>query len=284
MSVHHNVFAQDRGSALTQTVTGLFDNGGNVFGQAGPLGDKFSAGAGNPGGGVCDFDRDGVQDAFRSTGVTWWYFSSLLGRWVWLRESPLSPNDSLRDINGDGRCDVPTSEGAFLTPPGAGFDVTRPADQVSTIGRPVDLPLVQVGGGPLAWRAFGLPPGLWIDAGTGRIMGTPSQGGSYQVRFRARDTNDAIVDGYFQWTIDPNNTPVPIRVPFVIGTSISQATGALSTAGLGTPTQHDVVDGSCNEAVGTVIGQIPSAGTLEPPGFAVHLEVEAWPTGHQSCN
>ena len=283
MSVHNNVFAQDRSHALTQTVIGLIDNGGNVFGQAGPLGDKFAAGAGDPGGGVCDFDRDGVQDAFRTTGVTWWYFSSLLGRWIWLRESPLTANNTLHDINGDGRCDVPTSAGVFFTPSSAGFDVTQPGNQVGTIGQPVNLPLVQVGAGSLAWRAFGLPPGLWIDAGTGRFGGTPTQDGSYLVQFRARDGRDDIVQGYFQWTIGPN-TPAPIRVPFVIGTSVSQASGALRSAGLGTPTQHNVVDANCNEAVGTVLDQIPSAGTLEPPGFAVHLEVEAWPGGGRSCN
>jgi len=45
-----------------------------------------------------------------------------------------------------------------------------------------------------------------------------------------------------------------------------------------------VVDGNCNEPVGTVIGQVPSAGTVESAGFVVHLEIEAWPTGRRVCN
>ena len=55
-------------------------------------------------------------------------------------------------------------------------------------------------------------------------------------------------------------------------------------AGLGNPSQHDVVDRNCNEPVGTVISQVPSAGTQEPVGFVVHLEVETWPTGRAVCN
>ena len=104
------------------------------------------------------------------------------------------------------------------------------------------------------------------------------------MRFRARDAKDATVEGYFQWTIDPANTPVPIRVPFVVGKSFSEASGVLRSAGLGTPTQHEVVDGSCAKDVGTVIGQTPSSGTLEAPGFVVHLEVEAWPKPPKKCN
>src|SRR5262249_21361339 len=155
------------------------------------LDQAFSKGAGDPGGPGCDFDRDGVSDAFRAPGVTWWYFSSLLGHWVYLNQSADIKGITLDDVNGDGRCDVTTSTGTYLTPRAASFDITLPADQAATVGQATSLQLAQVGGGLLIWGATGLPPGLSIDRSTGLIQGTPSQAGSYTVQFGARDARDA---------------------------------------------------------------------------------------------
>jgi beta-lactam-binding protein with PASTA domain len=73
-----------------------------------------------------------------------------------------------------------------------------------------------------------------------------------------------------------------IVVPGVVGLRQSSAISALRAAGLGGPTLHTTIDPNCNEAIGTVVGQNPSAGALEPAGFSVNLQIEAWP--NQGCS
>jgi hypothetical protein len=117
MSVHNNVFAQYRSSALTQTETGLHDDGGNLFGVSDPISSlfRFQADAAA----TCDFDGDGSNDRFWATGATWWYFSSLSGHYQFLNQSSLGTlgQHTLSDVNQDGLCDVTTPDGqTFLTP------------------------------------------------------------------------------------------------------------------------------------------------------------------------
>jgi hypothetical protein len=92
-------------------------------------------------------------------------------------------------------------------------------------------------------------------------------------------------------TVEPAGSPVnltvsksAIVVPNVTSLPLSQAISALRAAGLGDPTQHTAVDANCNEPIGTVTGQSPTAGTLEPAGFSVNLQIEAWPTRGCSTN
>lgn len=71
-------------------------------------------------------------------------------------------------------------------------------------------------GDPLTYSASGLPPGLAINAGTGRIVGTfpadASHGGPYVVTVRATDSTGAFVEMTF--TITVNNVP-PILVGII---------------------------------------------------------------------
>ena len=57
--------------------------------------------------------------------------------------------------------------------------LTNPGNQASTVGTSVDLQPTasDPNGDPLRWSASGLPPGLGIDVGSGRISGTPSAAG-----------------------------------------------------------------------------------------------------------
>ena len=268
MSVHGNVFAQDHDSALTQTVSGLHDNGGNTYGAT-YLMTSFRNGAGNPGGPGCDFDRDGVADAFRATGVTWWYFSSLLGHWVYLNFSSAGlAGTTLQDVNGDGRCDVTTSAGVFDTPSGAPFDLAQPADQTSTVGHPAGLQLSRSGSGALTWGATGLPPGLAIDTASGHISGTPSQAGTYTVTFGADDARGATVNGAFRWTVNPD-----LRVvPDLDADTPTAASQALQAAGLVLGSVGTILtdDKSLN---GLVASQAFSPGTQIPAGSAVSVSL-----------
>lgn len=153
-----------------------------------------------------------------------------------------------------------------------------PGNQQTVLGSNASVTLSATGGtAPYTWSVSGLPPGLTSQGGT--ISGSPTTAGSFPVSAVATDvTGERSGPVSFTWTV------AVITVPDVTGLLVSTATGRLRAAGLGQPTQHNVVDANCNEPVGTVIGQVPAAGTTEPAGFVVHLEVETWPTGHQVCN
>ncbi len=57
--------------------------------------------------GSCDFDGDGLDDEFMTTGRTWWFNSGGDRHWVYLHASTLHiAGLMLRDVTGDGKCDV----------------------------------------------------------------------------------------------------------------------------------------------------------------------------------
>ena len=57
--------------------------------------------------GVCDFDRDGKDDLFLATGVSWWFASGARMHWTFLStHTERLSQVGLGDFNGDGTCDV----------------------------------------------------------------------------------------------------------------------------------------------------------------------------------
>jgi hypothetical protein len=94
--VASNVFANSRDDAIRQNQSGNLREWNNTF-NASPDVERY-----------CDFDGDGVVDQFLATGATWWYRSTLTGyRWTYLNQSTKKIGQlTLRDTNGDGRCDV----------------------------------------------------------------------------------------------------------------------------------------------------------------------------------
>jgi hypothetical protein len=98
MNVAHNVFAQGNiDDAVDQETTGLCEHD-NTFHVTSWDASKH-----------CDFDGDGIDDTFVTTGETWWY---VVGRgvgypWVYLNTQPLNGAQvTLVDVNGDHKCDV----------------------------------------------------------------------------------------------------------------------------------------------------------------------------------
>jgi hypothetical protein len=97
MTVGNNVFASDDlGDAVQQAESGLLveDNNQTGFDGSSTLGH-------------CDFDADGVNDAFMATGATWWFSARGTGPWTYLNTSKKRLSDvSLGYFDADPRCDV----------------------------------------------------------------------------------------------------------------------------------------------------------------------------------
>src|SRR2546423_7637771 len=121
MEVKHNVFAHSdqwagifngvlSPGAMLQNAIGLTASE-NTYGLN-TFGDRRS----------CDFDGDGTPDSLIATGITWWYASSQLGgRGVYFDTSTTRVADlTLRDVDGDGRCDI-TDHGVVHLSNGTGI-------------------------------------------------------------------------------------------------------------------------------------------------------------------
>jgi hypothetical protein len=108
-------------AALVQTEGRNLYAANNTFG-AGALRDMISPIR-------CDFDGDGVRDFFYATGASWWYVGNDgYGNWVHLKTSTKRLGELvLRDVNGDGFCDVTDNNGAVhLTLPPQTVQVPAP--------------------------------------------------------------------------------------------------------------------------------------------------------------
>ncbi|HUR47323.1 MAG TPA: MBG domain-containing protein, partial [Candidatus Saccharimonadales bacterium] len=82
--------------------------------------------------------------------------------------------------------------------------VVAPGNQASYLGQTVSLQMIGSGpaGSVLTWSSSGLPAGLSINAGTGRISGTPTATGNSSVRITL--SNGASSDYKdFTWSIQP---------------------------------------------------------------------------------
>jgi hypothetical protein len=118
MYVKDNVFAHSVHDGGFVTPGAMVDNGIDLHDQGNTLGvNHFNERK------SCDFDADGVADSFMATGIGWWYTSSQLGgRWVFLRRSTtLLGSLTLRDVDGDGRCDVSDGTQVFRGTDGGVF-------------------------------------------------------------------------------------------------------------------------------------------------------------------
>ena len=96
--VDANVFAGSADDAieLSSNASGMERGSDNLFGvnESNNLGH-------------CDFDGDGIADAFMATRATWWFSSRGTGPWTFLRASTKRLSEvELGDLDGDHRCDV----------------------------------------------------------------------------------------------------------------------------------------------------------------------------------
>ncbi|MEU6146345.1 putative Ig domain-containing protein [Streptomyces sp. NPDC047081] len=100
---------------------------------------------------------------------------------------------------------TPNGTTAFTsgTTTGNTVTVTNPGSQSTTTGSSVSLQIsaTDSAGATLTYSASGLPTGLSISSSTGKITGTASTAGTYQVTVTATDSTGASGSASFSWTV-----------------------------------------------------------------------------------
>ena len=123
----------------------------------------------------------------------------------------------------------------------------NPGNQAGQVGTAVTLQLFadDPNGDTLTYGASGLPPGLFVNASTGAITGTPSASGTFNVVVTATDGVNTDSKS-FVWTIAQGppyvlNTPPP-PPPALVGSTVTFT--ASVTGGSGIQYQWDFDDGT----------------------------------------
>ncbi len=106
--------------------------------------------------------------------------------------------------------------------------LTAPGNQSSVAGTGVNLALTATdpNGDPLSYTAGGLPPGLTLNATTGRVSGTPTAPGTYSVTVAASDGYNSATTT-FSWVVSASGGG-----NIVLGTPLQPAP---TVAGVATP-------------------------------------------------
>jgi hypothetical protein len=173
----------------------------------------------------------------------------------------------LRDIDGDGRCDVVTATDVFFNRDPQPLALS-PGNVSTLISTPVSLDLSASGGvKPFTWQVAGLPPGLVANA-AGHISGSPAPDGP------ATSTVTATVTGAtglrssvsFTWTLTTH-------VPDLHG--LDQGMAPYSLAPLGLVLGNVTTVMNCTLVPGTIIGQTPAATAVVPKRSTVDIRVSS---------
>lgn len=256
MQVLGNVFAVDSSHAETQpdTVVGLVDAGQNTF-SADLRGFWVTEGV-HP----CDFDGDRVNDAFRASGASWWYYSTRAARWVAL-DTAQSTSVTFGDVNNDGLCDV-TSGSTRLTQPwleNVPALATTAPNLVGATQSAALLSLVSKGliAGTVTSVANAAPAGTVISA-------YPAAGAAARI---GSPVNLVVSLGGLQ-------------VPNVVGFDEADARQAIRAAGLSVGSVTKVRDDGWP---GTVLSQTPNGGGVAAAGTPVKLRVSLGPAPSPNC-
>jgi hypothetical protein len=104
--------------------------------------------------------------------------------------------------------------------------IVNPGNQSGTVGVAVDLQISasDPNGDVLSYGASGLPPGLGIGTSTGRVSGTPTTAGTYEVMVTVSD-GSASDSATLGWSVFPSGPfllhPLPPNPPQPVETPVS---------------------------------------------------------------
>jgi hypothetical protein len=263
----------------------------------------------------CDFNADGMPDSFIATGATWWYYSPRLESWRHLRDSSRHMSDlTLGRFNEDPYCDVRDSDGAvYLSPPGPelqGLRVKAPDDPAIHLvldGKRHLIPdaatyanVFRDASGILTLDLSVIPDGgPLLEARLARTVSRPhvylvANGRKHWITSDQaidffhfdRSQVDIVPDAALDYmardgdlAVSPLGTARAV-VPDVVGQQLLDATAALMAAGFVRGALSLTID--CDN-IGVVMGQSPSAGTLNTVGMPVNLAVGRRPPPRIQC-
>ena len=106
-------------------------------------------------------------------------------------------------------------------------NVVNPGNLTGVVGVAVDITIgaSDPEGQAITFSATGLPTGLSINATSGRITGTPSVAGAFNVVITATDTANNSGTAGFTWTINPANSlvlnPLPPSAPALVSAPVT---------------------------------------------------------------
>jgi len=177
----------------------------------------------------------------------------------------------LRDVDGDGRCDVVTPAGTFFNHDPQPLAIS-PGTISSMVAQPVSFDLYATGGSrPFTWQANGLPAGIVVDS-AGHISGSAAANAPAGSTVTATVTGSTGLRGrvVFTWTLSVN-------VPDLRGQAQSAAAGLLAPRGLHLGNVSTVMN--CTMEPGTIVGQTPGAQAVVAEQSSVSISVSSLSDG-----
>ncbi len=147
--------------------------------------------------------------------------------------------------------------------------VTRPANQVNTVGEAVNL-MIQAtdpDGDVLQYSLSGQPDGLSINSASGKITGSLTKANSFNVTVTAKDGKAGSDSKSFAWVVNPVPPPATTLVisPKTVTSTASGSTQVFTAALNGTGT----VNWQLDNPVGTLSSTTGASVTYTPPTTSI---------------